>query len=230
MRNRSLLSLTATIPPGETAHLSTKLCTPFRPERLLISSQSFPLSLARRLWTWLPVTIGNSLGRVHRGLAKLLRIDLYATRKRREYVSLEYARVHPEEIVTWHKSEEPEDKVEDRPFILIPTPLNRRERLLTPLGRAARYLTQLRLRWQLTQLSTLLVQNITISRQSQIVEGRAPLPGDMFATLLVTTIDVNLNTCQAGHEINIEVHNGNRRECRLVMAFFGASPKVQHAA
>lgn len=104
--------------------------------------------------------IGSVLGRVHRGLAKLLRVDIFAAHERREYVSVEYAQTHAEEVSweyeSWDQSEKDEDEAdsEGRPFILVPTPLNRRDRLLAPLGRASRWLSQLRLRWQQAQLST----------------------------------------------------------------------------
>ena len=129
--------MTATIPPGATARVSTKPRSAFQPERLVVSPHSFPLSLARRVWTWPLIVIGHVLGRVHRRLAKLLRVDLLAAHERREYVSVEYAREHPEEVVSWEyaswdQDEQTEDESEERPFILVSTPLNRRERLLAP--------------------------------------------------------------------------------------------------
>jgi hypothetical protein len=144
---RALMALMATIPPGATARMLSKPRVAFRPERLLISPQSFPLALARRVWTWPLVVIGHVLGRLHRGLAKLLRVDLYAAHEHREYVSVEYAQAHADEV-SWDQDEETKDEDEDRPFILVPTSLNRRERMLAPLGRASRWLSQLRLRWQ----------------------------------------------------------------------------------
>lgn len=218
MSHKFILPLTATIPPGKTARVSAKLRAAFRPERLLISPHSFPLPLVRRVWTWPLVTIGNVLGRVHRGLAKLLHIDLYATHARLEYVSVEYAQMHAEEV-SWAENE---DGDEDRPFILIPVPLNRRERLLTPLGRASGRLSQLRLSWQEAQLSTLFVWDITISKQTQFVDGASPLPADMFASPSIDVL-VKLSTCPAGREIEIDVHNGNRRECRLMATLIGIS-------
>ena len=101
MSLKSILPLTATIPSGAIVRVSIKPRTTFRPERLLISPHSFPLSLARRVWTWPLVMIGNMLGRVHRGLAKLLHVDLHATHERREYVSAEYAQEHPEERLVY---------------------------------------------------------------------------------------------------------------------------------
>lgn len=229
MHLKSVLALTGTIPPGATARVLAKPNVTFRPERLLLSPLSFPLSLARRVWTWPLVVIGNVLSRLHRRLAKLLHVDLYAVREHRQYVSVEYARMHPEEIVSWGEEEdEDEDASESpgRPFILIPTPFNRRERLLAPLGRASRRLSQLRLRWQQAQLSTLLVCNITISSQSQaqsqFTDGAAPLPVDMFAVSAIDTF-VNFKTCEVGQEIAIDVHNGNRRECRLIATLIGIS-------
>ena len=221
---RSTLPLMATIPPGATARVSTKSRTAFRPERLLVSPHSFPLSLVRRVWTWPLVMIGNVLGRLHRGLAKLLLVDLHATHERREYVSLEYAQAHPEEVVSWDGDEESEDEDEGRPFILVPTPLNRRERLLAPLGRVSGWLSQLRLRWQQAQLSTVFVCNITVAKRAQFVDGAPPLPADLFATPSIDTfVNFNAPSCMVGQEIEIDVHNGNRRECRLMMTLIGAS-------
>jgi hypothetical protein len=239
MKLKSIIPLTATIPPGTTACVSTKPRSGFRPERLLVSPHSFPLSLERRMRTWLPVTIGSLLGRVHRGLAKFLHVDLHATHTRREYVSVEYAQTHAEEVfwgrvwppmrssaeyTLWDQSKENDEESEGRPFILVQTPLNRRERLLAPLGRASRRLSQIRLRWQQAQLATLLVRNIIISNQPQFVDGTAPLPADLFAA---PSIDISMNfnapSCMVGHEIKIDVHNGNRRECQLMMTLIGIS-------
>jgi len=231
MTLRSTLPLTATIPPGATARVITRPRTAFRPERLLVSPHSFPLSLARRVWTWPLVIIGNVLGRMHRGLAKLLRVDLYATHERREYVSVEYVQAHPEEVVSWDGDEESEDENENegRPFILVPIPLNRRERLLAPLGWVSGRLSQLRLRWQQAQLSTVLVYNITVAKQRQFVDGAAPLPADLFAAPSISAfVNFNAPSCMAGQEIEIDVHNGNRRECRLMMTLIGIS-KDSHA-
>lgn len=228
MSLRSILPLTATIPPGATVRVSTKPRATFRPERLLVSPHSFPLSLARRVWTWPLVVIGNVLGRVHRGLAKLLRVDLLAAHERREYVSVEYAQAHPEEVVSWEytswdQGEEDEDE-DGRPFILVPTPLNQRERLLAPLGRVSGWLSQLRLRWQQAQLSTVLVRNITVATQPQFVAGATPLPADLFATPSIDTfMNFDAPSCMVGQEIEIDVHNGNRRECRLMMTLIGIS-------
>jgi hypothetical protein len=231
MSLRSVLPLTATIPPGATARVLAKPRVAFRPERLVVSPHSFPLSLVRRAWTWPLVVIGHVLGRLHRGLAKLLRVDLYAAHERREYVSVEYAQAHADEVsweyASWDqdeetKDEETEDEDEGRPFILVPTALDRRERLLAPLGRASRWLSQLRLRWQQAQLATLLVCDITISSQSQFVDGAAPLPAEMFATTSIDTF-VNFKSCMVGQEITIDVHNGNRRACQLLAAFIGIS-------
>jgi hypothetical protein len=219
MNLKSVLPLTATIAPGASARVSTELRAAFRPERLLVSPHSFPLSPARRAWTWPLVRIGDVLGRAHRGLAKLLRVDPYAARERREYVSAEYARTHE---VLWEESEEGEDEAEDRPFILVPAPLNRREGLLAPLGRASRRLSQVRLSWQKAQLATVLVRNITISRRPQLVDGAVPLPVDLFAAV-DTFVNFNIPSCTVGQEIEIDVHNGNRRECRLMMTIIGTS-------
>ncbi len=220
MRHKSILPLSATILPGATARVIAKPRAAFRLERLLVSPYSFPLSLGRRAWTWPLVTIGNVLGRVHRGLAKLLGVHPYAAHERREYVSEEYAQMHAEEV-SWESRDE-ED--EGRPFVLVPTPLNRRERLLAPLGRAARRLSLLRLSWQQAQLATLLVCNITISKQPQFVEGAGPLPADLFDPLASdTSMNFSASSCMAGHEIEIDVHNGNSRECQLVMSLIGSS-------
>jgi len=231
MSLKSVLPLTATIPPDTTARVRAKLHTTFRPERLVISPHSFPLSLVRRAWTWPLVVIGHVLGRLHRGLAKLLRVDPYAAHERREYVSVEYAQAHADEVsweyASWDQDEETED--EGRPFVLVPTALNRRERLLAPLGLASRRLSQLRLCWQQAQLATLLVCDITISSQSQFVDGAAPLPADMFATTSIDTF-VNFKSCMVGQEIAVDVHNGNRRECQLLATLIGISADARVGA
>jgi hypothetical protein len=215
LRSVSVLPLTATIQPGTTARVNAKPSTAFRLERLLVSPHSFPPALARRMWTWPIIKIGNVLGRAHRGLAKLLRVDLRATHERREYVSAEYAQTHE---AYWDESEEDENDDDGRPFILIATPLNYRERLLAPLGRASRRLSQLRLSWQQAQLATLIVRNITISKQPQFVVSTPPLPADLLALT-----NFNFSTCTGGHEIEIEIHNRNRRACQLMMSLIGIS-------
>lgn len=217
MNLRSMLPLTAAITPGATAHLRAKPPSVFRPERLIVSPHSFPLPLVRRVWTWPIVTTGQVLARVHRVLAKLLQVDLYAAHERRQYVGVEYTRMHPEEVVSW--DEDAEDESEGRPFIWVQAPLNRRERLLALLGRAQRHLSQLRLRWQQKQLSTLRVCNITIAKQSQF---GTPMPADLFGPS-ITPMDFNAPPCIPGHEIEITVHNGNRRKCQLMMTLIGIS-------
>jgi len=212
MNASSFLPLTATIAPGATARVSTRLRSPFRPERLLISPFSFSLPLVRRLWTWFPVTIGNGLGRVHRGLARLLHVDLYPTHEQLEHVSLDYKQTHPEEVVLW-------DEEADRPFILVPTPLNRRGRLLAPLGRAARSLALLRLRWQQAQLSTLRIGSITIATKPPVVDNTVRLSDGLFDK----TVHLSADLFRAGDEFEIEVHNGNHRQCQLIMALIGVS-------
>jgi hypothetical protein len=217
---RQMLPMSATIPPGATARIIAKPRTEFRAERLLISPHSFPLSRARRVWTWPLVTIGRALGRVHRGLAKLLHVDLYASHEQREYVSDDYEETYAGELF-W-------DDDEDRYFILIPTPLNRRERLLAPLGRTSGRFSRIRLSWQEAQLSTVFVCNVTISKRPQFVDGAPPLPGDMFASRAIDTfVEFNTAPCMVGHEIEIEVHNGNRRECRLMMSLIGIGKDVR---
>lgn len=213
---KTVLGLKAVILPGTTIRVISKPQAAFRPERLVISPHSFPLSLTRRLWTWPIVTLGNVLGRLHRGLARLLRVDLYAVSKHREYVSMIFAQANAEEV-TW---DDDEGDNKDRPYILVQTPLNRSARLLAPLGRVSQHLSRLRLRWQQTQLSTLIVNNITISKHSQFVDGPSALSADLFSSSSIETF-VNYNTCRAGHEIAIDVHNGNRRECQLEVTFVG---------
>ena len=225
MNIRTQLPLTATIPSGTTIRLIARSRSAFRPERLLVSPLSFPLSLARRVWTWPLVAIGSVLVRAHRGLAKLLRVDLHAMRARREHVSAEYARAHPEEV-SW---DEDEDSAEGRPFVLVSTPLSRRERLLVPLSRAAGRLSQVRLRWQLSQLSTVLVRDVAISRRTLLVDGASSLPADVFAAPAIGSfVSFSAPSCRPGDAIEIEVHNGNRRECRLAMTVVGsAEPELR---
>lgn len=215
---RQVLLLSATIPPGATARLIARPRQAFRAERLLVSPSSFPLPLARRAWTWPLVAVGGVLGRVYRGLARLLHVDLYAAHERREYVSAEYAQAHAEEVVSWDEDEESEG--EGCPFVLVPAPLSRRERLLAPLGRAGSRLSRLRLDWQQAQLSGVFVCGIAISGQSQLVDGASPLPADIFASPSIDAF-MNFASCTVGNSIEVEVHNGNRRECRLVMSLIG---------
>lgn len=212
MTSRSFLPMTATIPPGATARMIAKPRMAFRPERLIVSPHSFRLSLARRAWTWPLVAIGSMLGRVRRGLARLLRVDLYAPHERREYVSAEYAQAHE---VCWDDDDE-----HDRPFILISTPPGRRGRLLASLGRASSRLSGLRLDWQHRQLHTLVLRDVRISKRSQIVDGAAPLPVGMLADFSIDAF-LRFNTCTVGDDIEINVHNGSGRECRLLMTLIG---------
>lgn len=227
MSLKAVLALTGTIPPGATARVLAKPQAAFRPERLVIAPQSFPLSLARRVWTWPLVMIGRGLSRLHRGLAKLLHIDLYAEHERRKYVSVEYAREHADEVsweyASWDQSTESDDEDEGRPYILVPTPLNRREHLLAPLGRASQQLSQTRLHWQQAQLANLLVCDIRISQQPQFADGAAPLPADLFAVPAISNFLI-FASCMAGQEIVIDVRNGNRHECQLVASLIGVSP------
>lgn len=224
----------ATIPPGSIRRVISTPLTAFRPERLLVSPQSFPLPLLRRVWTWPLVKGGNALLRVQRGLAKLLRVDLYAARERREYVSAEYAREHVDEV-SWDEADEEAWDVEDeavladafeaillgRPFVTVPIPLSRRARALDRLGRSVKWLRECGLRWQCVQLSTLIVHNIIISDRPQFAKG-APLPADMLAAPVMGGF-VNMPSSGAGHAIEVHVENRNRRECRLVMSFVGTS-------
>lgn len=193
----------------------------------MFSPQSFPLPLLRRVWTWPLVKAGNAMLRVQRGLAKLLRVDLYAARERREYVSAEYAQEHADEV-SWDEADEEAWDVEDeavladafeaitagRPFVMVPIPLNRRACVLDQLGHVVGWLRECGLRWQRVQLSTLIVHDIKINAQS--------LPADMFAAPAMDGF-VNMASSGAGHSIEVHVENRKQRECRLVMSLIGTS-------
>lgn len=178
----------------------------FRPEHLIISPQSFPLSRLRRVWTWPIVLIGRALLLARRGLAKLSCVNLAAQRMCREYVSVD----HEGDVPTW------DDEV-GRYYILVPSPLNRRERLLALLERLALRLWRVNANWQSAQLATLVVCDIKISKIS--------LPGHIRLSSVIDTFirfeKECTAECTAGSEIEIEVHNGNRRECQLKMALLG---------
>lgn len=95
---RAVLPMTAEIPPGTTARVTGRPTSAFRPERILISEGSFPIPWARRAWTWPLVHLGRGLHRAHRGLARLLRVDLIAPRERWLPVSKAFALAHPDEV------------------------------------------------------------------------------------------------------------------------------------
>lgn len=221
---RSVLHMTDTIPPGQTVAMIALLRTAFRPERLVISPASFQLPWVRRAWTRPLVATGGALSRVHRGIARILRVDLHAARERQEFVSMEYARAHPEEVVSWGDEDDDDSSDGDgRPSIHVPIPLSRRERLLAPLGRASAWLPQVRRRWQEAQLSTLRVCSITIAGQPQLVSG-AELSASLFSAAMIGDSPVRLGpSCAAGHEIRIEVRNDNRRACQLMVALIGTA-------
>jgi hypothetical protein len=213
LRRTSILSLTAAIPSGETAHLVATPNTAFRPERFVFSPSSFSLSLTRRAWTWPLIAIGSVLGRALNGFARLLRVDLHASHLRREYTSVEYAMTHPDEV-RWGDDGDDDD---ERPFVLITAPVSRRGRLLASLGKVFDRLAQVRLSWQQAQLGSLIVRDVKISANSHFAHGTNGIPADMLTDLTFST------TCMPDTKIEIVVHNMNRRGCRLVMAIIGTS-------
>ena len=213
---RSVLPMAAVIPSGKRAVVTVKPHTAFRPERVVISATSFPLSRRRRVWTKPLVVAGVGLGRAHRALARLLRVDLYAAHEQREYID-----GMPEDEPGRERESYYYDEEEDRYFREIPIPLNRRERILAPIGNTARRLSGVRVRWQQEQLGTLLICQITISKQPMLADA-GPLPADMFSTTAIDSF-LDLGTCTNDHEIAIEIENNNRRECRLAMALIGTT-------
>ena len=224
---RQVLPISAVIPSGKTAIVTAKPRSAFRVERITISPQSFPLSLARRAWTWPLVVIGGLFGRVHRRIAKLLRVDLYAPREQREYIEhtqdidvgdLEAAQDRGY-VITPSGDEVFYDEDLDGYYRIVPIPLNQRERFLAPIGRDARRLGGVRLAWQNAQLAYLTIDNVTVGKASQFAQAGA-LPADMFATNAIDTF-VSFDSCAIGQEIAIEISNGNSRECRLMMALIG---------
>jgi hypothetical protein len=48
----------------------------------------------------------------------------------------------------------------------------------------------------------------------------------MFASSSIDTF-VNYTSCVVGNSIEVEVHNGNRHECRLMMMLIGVSADNQ---
>lgn len=213
---RQVLPMSAVIPPGERRTVTTKPGSAFRPERLVISPHSFPLTRLRKAWTAPLVVVGSWLGRAHRALARLARVDLHAPREHIEYVDDEHEPEPESAERVDFEAEHLYDADEDRYYQAIPIPFSRRERLLLPIGRAARRLAGVRMRWQEAQLATLRIYNITISRQSHTLD----LTGDIFAANAFDAA-LELGACTEGHEIAIAIENGNRRECRLVMAMIG---------
>ena len=214
--NRATLPLMATIPSGTRAAVTARLFTDFRPDRFTISPQSFPLPAPRRLWTWPLVKAGRALRRGHRVLAKALRVDLYADHERREYIadhegldaeSYEFPDVHQDEDGLWYR--------------VVAIPLNRRERFLGPIDRAARRLSDVRLRWQLGHVAFLTIHDITVAARSQMTENGA-LPADLFAAPAIDQF-VTFKPCAGVHDIAVTIENGSQRTCHLVAAFIGTA-------
>jgi hypothetical protein len=212
--------MSAVIAPGKRAIVTVKPRTAFRPERVVISAASFPLSRRRRVWTKPLVVVGVGLGRAHRAIARLLRVDLRAPREQREYIDGDPEDDEYRDAIAMPGSYYYDDD-EDRYYREIPIPLSRRERFLAPISSAARRLSNVRVHWQQEQLGTLLICQITISKQPMLADA-APLPADMFSTSAVDNF-LDLGTCTDGHEIAIEIENNNRRECRLAMALIGTT-------
>jgi hypothetical protein len=212
---RKIFPLSATIPPGQRTIVTATPKEPFRIDRLTISPQSFPVPALRKLWTWPLVHTGAALGRAHRALARLLRVDLYASHERRDPVGDE---------------EEGDDIFEDYDgpectrYRVVAIPLNRRERLLGPLGSTARRLADVRLRWQNAHLAHVTILDITIGKLPQL-SATGTLPGDLFTTNTIAGL-VPLDPCTAGHAITIEIENGSRRECQLTAALIGTGPSA----
>jgi hypothetical protein len=212
--------MTAVIPPGKRAIVTVKPRTAFRPERVVISAASFPLSRRRRVWTKPLVVIGSGVGRAHRALARLLRVDLHAPREQREYIDGDPEDDEYRDAIAMPGDYYYDDD-EDRYYRETPLPLNRRERFLAPIGNTARRLSGVRVRWQQEQLGTLLICQITIAKQPMLADA-GPLPADMFSTSAIDNF-LDLGTCTDGHEIAIAIENTNRRECRLAMALIGTT-------
>lgn len=210
--------MSAVIPSGKHTVITASPKMTFRPERVVISPNSFPLSRWRAIWTWPLVVIGAGLGRAHRAIARLMRVDLYAPRERREYVDNEPDSESVERVD--FEADHFYDADEGRYYQVTPIPLNRRERFLAPIGRAADRLAGVRVRWQLSQLAFVFIRNVTISARALLADS---LPSDMFASSAIGSFVNFGETCAAGHDIAIEIGNDSLRECRLVMALIGTT-------
>jgi hypothetical protein len=219
MRNiRKALSMSAEIGPGKHTVVTAEPRETFRPERVLISPNSFPLPRWRLAWTWLPFTIGNGLGRAHRSIAKLLRVDLHAEHERREYLPDNYEGGETDEIFYDYGEDD------GRYYRLVAIPLNRRERFLAPIGRVADRLSRVRTSWQLRHLAMVSIRNVTISKHPLMAPGSV-LPADMF-THAVDAF-VSFEPCKEGSKIEIEIANGSPRACQLVMSLIGTAVEAE---
>jgi hypothetical protein len=221
------------ISPGTSATVTASLRAAFRPERLIISSSSFQLSRLHRIRTWPAIKVGDGLTRLHRTLARALRVDLYAPHERRDRVTdQELAEIDQEEPDAENPSEtieelryrhgfaiEYDEDDNEHWYRIVEIPLNRRERALAPLGRVARRLSGVRRTWQEAQASLLMVREIMIGDRSQLPQS-GPLPADMFN---VSAIDayVSFESCAAGQEIRINIDNGSAYPCHLMMTMIG---------
>lgn len=214
--NRATLPLMATIPSGTRAAVTARLFTDFRPDRFTISPQSFPLPAPRRLWTWPLVKAGRALRRGHRVLAKALRVDLYADHERREYIAdhegldaegYEFPDVHQDEDGLWYR--------------VVAIPLNRRERFLEPIGRAAVRLSDIRLRWQLGHVALLTIHQITVGGRPRMSDNGV-LPADLFASAAINNF-LTFDSCAKDKDITVEIENGSPRTCHLKASFIGTA-------
>ena len=216
MMTRSALPLRAVIPRGMRAVVTARPYQAFRPDRLTISPESFPVPALRRLWTWPLVKAGRALRRGHRVLAKALRVDLYASHERREYIA-------DHEGLDASDYEDPDihEDEDGMRYRVVAIPLNRRERFLEPIGRVARRFSDVRLRWQLGHVALLTIHDITVSNRSAMTE-RGALPADLFAAPAIDQF-VTFDSCAAQHDIAVTIENGSQRTCHLVAAFIGAT-------
>jgi hypothetical protein len=207
---RSALPLRAAIPPNVRAVVTAKLRTGFRPERLTISPESFPVPALRRAWTWPLVKVGRALGRGHRALAKVMCVDLYADHERRVPVG----------------DDEPDgDDIhkdgDGNRYRVVDVPLNRRERILAPIYHLSRRLSDVRLRWQLNHVAMLAIHQITIESVPQMAED-GTLPADLFASPVIDQF-VTFDSCVKDKEITVEISNGSGRTCHLKAALIGSA-------
>ena len=206
--------MSAVIPPGKGAWVTARPHQMFRPERITISPNSFPVPLPRQIWTWPLVALGSALTRVHRKLVRVLRVDPHAVHERHEPVDDAY--VGDDAIEKYDN-----DYDELRRYRVVPIPFTFRERMLGPLGRAAAWLAGIRLRWQQHHLGFLTITNVMINARPALNED-AKLSADLFAAPAIDSF-VSFEPCKAGRDITITIENGSRRECRLSMAIFGTT-------
>lgn len=220
--SKMVMALGVVIPPGREG---TCVVWPkrgaFRPDRVVVSPESFPVPVARRAWTWPAVAAGRILARAHRALARALRVDPHAPRERRVYLApgqLSYEADPELEVQIDDEDEEPDGSV--RRFVTVPVQRSRSERALDLIGHAARALSQTRLRWQEQHLAKVVISEIRIGGTPQLA-GAGAVPVSLLNSASAGESFLSLQTCATGSDICVSVVNGSTRTCELKMAMIG---------